>query len=59
MEVFSYRSYISPEKESKINRSEIMWYFDSVHIFKNYHQSNIEYDFLDIDNVNRINLTGF
>lgn len=45
----SYQSYISPEKESKINRSEMMRYFDSVHIFKNYHQSNIEYDFLDIE----------
>ncbi|WP_295230122.1 transposase [uncultured Chryseobacterium sp.] len=45
----SYRSYINPEKESKVNRSEIMQYFDSVHIFENYHQSNVEYDFLDLE----------
>lgn len=42
----SYRSYVSPEKESRINRIEMMQYFDSLHNFKNYHQSNIEYDFI-------------
>lgn len=41
----SYNSYLNPEKESKLNRKEIMQYFDSVEVFKNYHQSTIEYDF--------------
>ncbi|MBW7676919.1 transposase [Chryseobacterium chendengshani] len=42
----SYNSYLNPEKESKLNRTDIMQYFDSLDVFKNYHQSNIEYDFL-------------
>ncbi|WP_029297535.1 hypothetical protein [Chryseobacterium hispalense] len=45
----SYKSYLNPEKESKLNRTEIMQYFDSLDIFKNYHQSNIEYDFLNLE----------
>ncbi|MEC3877834.1 transposase [Chryseobacterium salviniae] len=44
----SYKSYLNPEKESKLNRTEIMQYFDSLEIFKNYHYSNIEYDFLNL-----------
>ncbi|PWN63058.1 transposase [Chryseobacterium phosphatilyticum] len=45
----SYNSYLNPEKESKLNRKEIMLYFDSVEVFKNYHQSTIEYDFLSFE----------
>lgn len=41
----SYNSYLNLEKESKLNRMEIMQYFDSLDVFKNYHQSNVEYDF--------------
>lgn len=43
----SYNSYLNSEKESKLNRTEIMQYFDSLEIFRNYHQRNVEYDFLD------------
>ncbi|SEW38547.1 hypothetical protein SAMN05421841_2479 [Chryseobacterium wanjuense] len=45
----SYNSYLNPEKESKLNRKEIMQYFDSLDVFKNYHHSNVEYDFLNLD----------
>lgn len=45
----SYKSYLNLKKESKINRTEIMQYFDSLEIFKNYHQSNIKYDFLNLE----------
>lgn len=45
----SYNSYLHPEKESKLNRTEIMEYFDSLEVFKNYHQSNIGYDFLNFE----------
>ncbi len=45
----SYNSYLHPEKESKLNRTEIMQYFDSLDVFRNYHQSNIEYDFLSLE----------
>ncbi|MDQ1098753.1 MULTISPECIES: transposase [Chryseobacterium] len=45
----SYMAYVNSEKESKLNRNEILQYFDSVHIFENYHQSNVEYDFLDVE----------
>ena len=45
----SYNSYLNPEKESKLNRIEIMQYFDSLDVFKNYHQSNVEYDFLSLE----------
>lgn len=45
----SYNSYLNPEKESKLNRKEIMPYFDSVEVFRNYHQSTIEYDFLNFE----------
>jgi len=42
-------SYLNPEKESKLERMEIMQYFDSLNVFRNYHQSNIEYDFLNFE----------
>ncbi|REC53209.1 MULTISPECIES: transposase [Chryseobacterium] len=45
----SYISYLNPEKESKLDRMGIMQYFDSLSIFRNYHQSNIEYDFLNLE----------
>lgn len=45
----SYNSYLNPEKASKLNRTEILQYFDSLEVFKNYHQSNIEYDFLNFE----------
>ncbi|MDR6406471.1 MULTISPECIES: transposase [Chryseobacterium] len=45
----SYNSYLNLEKESKLNRMEIMQYFDSLDVFKNYHQSNVEYDFLNLE----------
>ncbi len=45
----SYNSYLNLEKDSKLNRTEIMQYFDSLEIFRNFHQSNIEYDFLDFE----------
>lgn len=45
----SYNSYLTPEKASKLNRKEILQYFDSLEVFKNYHQSNIEYDFLNFE----------
>lgn len=45
----SYNSYLNLEKDSKLNRTEIMQYFDSLEIFRNYHQSNIEYNFLDLE----------
>lgn len=48
-EFSSYNSYLHPEKESKLNRTEIMQYFDSLDVFKNYHQSDIEYDFLNFE----------
>ncbi|WP_407848891.1 hypothetical protein [Chryseobacterium sp. KCF3-3] len=45
----SYNSYVNPEKESKLNRKEIMQYFDSLEVFRNYHKSTIEYDFLNFE----------
>ncbi|WP_027380221.1 hypothetical protein [Chryseobacterium daeguense] len=45
----SYNSYLNPQKESKLNRTEIMQYFDSSVVFKNYHESNVEYDFLNFE----------
>ena len=45
----SYISYLNPEKESKLERMEIMQYFDPLNVFRNYHQSNIEYDFLNFE----------
>lgn len=45
----SYNSYLHPEKKSKLNRMEIMGYFDSLEVFKNYHRSDIEYDFLNFE----------
>lgn len=45
----SYNSYLHPEKESKLKRSEMLQYFDSLEIFRNYHQSDIEYDFLHLE----------
>ncbi|WP_407403689.1 transposase [Chryseobacterium sp.] len=45
----SYHSYINPEKDSKLSRKEIMQYFESFEIFKKYHQSSVEYDFLNFE----------
>ncbi len=45
----SYNSYLHSGKKSKLNRMEIMGYFDSLEVFKNYHQSDIEYDFLNFE----------
>ncbi|MBD8083386.1 transposase [Chryseobacterium caseinilyticum] len=45
----SYNSYLNILKASKLNRTEIMQYFESLEIFKNYHHSNVEYDFLNIE----------
>jgi REP element-mobilizing transposase RayT len=45
----SYQSYINLGKETKIVRAEIMQYFDTVDNFIEYHQSNVEYDFMIID----------
>ncbi len=44
----SYHSYINLTKESKIERKEMMRYFDTINDFVEYHQSNVEYDFLTI-----------
>lgn len=42
----SYHSYINTAKTSHIERAEMMKYFDTVNDFIMYHQSNIEYDFI-------------
>jgi len=45
----SYHAYINLAKESKIERTEMMQYFDTVNNFIEYHKSNVEYDFLIIE----------
>jgi len=45
----SYHSYINLIKESKIERTEMMQYFDRIKDFIEYHKSNVEYDFLTIE----------
>ncbi|AZA58864.1 MULTISPECIES: transposase [Chryseobacterium] len=45
----SYHSYINLKKTSKIERNEMMQYFDTVDNFIEYQKSNVEYDFLIID----------
>ena len=45
----SYHAYINLTKESKIERNEMMQYFDTVNNFIEYHKSNVEYDFLIIE----------
>ncbi|KPH11236.1 transposase [Chryseobacterium sp. ERMR1:04] len=45
----SYHSYINLAKESKIEREEMMQYFDTIKDFVEYHKSNVEYDFLTIE----------
>ena len=45
----SYHSCINLTKESKIERKEMMRYFDTIKDFVEYHKSNIEYDFLTIE----------
>jgi len=45
----SYHSYINLAKESKIERKEMMQYFDTIKDFVEYHKSNVEYDFLTIE----------
>jgi len=44
-------SYINLAKESKIERTEMMQYFDTVNNFIAYHHSNVEYDFLDTESL--------
>ncbi|KFF75040.1 transposase [Chryseobacterium sp. P1-3] len=44
----SYHSYINLAKESKIERKQMMTYFDTINDFVEYHKSNVEYDFLTI-----------
>ncbi|HEX7871242.1 MAG TPA: transposase, partial [Chryseobacterium sp.] len=45
----SYHSYIRLAKESKIERKEMMQYFDTIKDFVEYHKSNVEYDFLTME----------
>ncbi|AZA81997.1 transposase [Chryseobacterium lactis] len=45
----SYNSYINEKKPSKLQRSEIMDYFDTLKIFIAYHRSNVEYDFIELE----------
>lgn len=45
----SYHSYIRLAKESKIERNAMMQYFDTIKDFVEYHESNVEYDFLTIE----------
>ncbi|WBV59751.1 transposase [Chryseobacterium camelliae] len=45
----SYHSYINLAKESKIERKEMMQYFETIKDFVEYHKSNVEYDFLTIE----------
>ncbi|AZA62351.1 transposase [Chryseobacterium indoltheticum] len=45
----SYHSYINLAKESKLERKEMMQYFDTIKDFVEYHKSNVEYDFLTIE----------
>lgn len=45
----SYHSYINLAKESKIEREEMMQYFETIKDFVEYHKSNVEYDFLTIE----------
>ncbi|SEM53379.1 Transposase IS200 like [Chryseobacterium taichungense] len=45
----SYQSYINFSKESRIERKEMMQYFDTINEFVEYHKSNVEYDFLTIE----------
>jgi REP element-mobilizing transposase RayT len=45
----SYNSYINLSKVSKLDREEILKYFDTVGDFINYHKSNVEYDFMSLE----------
>lgn len=45
----SYHSYINLAKESKIEREEMMQYFETIKDFVEYHKSNVEYDFLTVE----------
>lgn len=45
----SYYSYINLDKASKIERTEMMQYFETIKDFIEYHKSNVEYDFLTIE----------
>lgn len=45
----SYSSYMNMKKPSKVCRSEIMEYFDTLETFVAYHQSNVEYGFMDVE----------
>lgn len=42
----SYHSCTNTAKSSHIERTEMMKYFDTVNDFILYHQSNVEYDFI-------------
>ncbi|MDN3694959.1 transposase [Chryseobacterium tructae] len=45
----SYKSFFNLEKESKLDRKTILDYFDTINDFMVYHNSNVEYDYLDLE----------
>ncbi|MDR2237212.1 MAG: transposase [Chryseobacterium sp.] len=45
----SYSSYVNMQKSSKMERSEIMKYFETLENFILYHRSDVEYDFMDLE----------
>lgn len=45
----SYNSYLSNEKESKLDRETILEYFETLDDFIAYHYSNVEYDYLNLE----------
>lgn len=45
----SYHAYMDMKKNSKLNRSEMMEYFDNLEAFVAYHRSDVAYDFMDIE----------
>lgn len=44
----SYRSYLDLSKSSKLERNDILEYFDLIEDFVLFHKSIVEYDFLEI-----------
>lgn len=45
----SYNAYMNMKRNSKLDRSSMMEYFDTLETFAAYHRSNVEYDFMDIE----------
>ncbi|WP_160139173.1 transposase [Chryseobacterium sp. c4a] len=45
----SYKSFFNLEKESKLDRKTILDYFETIEDFMVYHNSNVEYDYLDLE----------